>query len=157
MFIYKSACGQCYGTGIVSMMPNYLIGRSQPGQPCNYCSAHNDKIRKEGSAVTIMTNKEKIANVLSSIFKGDNENFSPEIVAEELESRMAKVEACIVIGNFSQCEHNNSVVIGNNQKSDRPNQIKIGNSDISVSRDITDEEFQEMLVTFKAVRELLPK
>ena len=54
-------------------------------------------------------------------------------------------------------EHNNSVVIGNNQKSDRPNQIKIGNSDISVSRDITDEEFKEVLATFKAVRELLPK
>lgn len=157
MFIPKSACGQCYGTGIVQMMSNYLIGTSQPGQPCNNCSAHNDKIRKEGSAVTVMTNKEKIANELSSIFKGDNENFSPEIVAEELESRMAMVEACVVIGNFSQCEHNNSVVIGNNQKSDKPNQLKIGNSDISVSRDITDEEFEEILQTFKKVREFLPK
>jgi len=104
-----------------------------------------------------MTNKEKIANELSSIFKGDNENFSPEIVAEELESRMAMVKACVVIGNSSQCEHNNSVVIGNNQKSDKPNQLKIGNNDISVSRDITDEEFQEILATFKSVRELLQK
>lgn len=64
---------------------------------------------------------------------------------------------CIVIGNFSQCTHNNSVVIGNNQKSDKPNQLKIGNNDISVSRDITDEEFQEILATFKSVREALPK
>ena len=63
----------------------------------------------------------------------------------------------VVIGNFSQCTHNNSVVIGNNQKSDKPNQLKIGNNDISVSRDITDEEFQEILATFKSVREDLPK
>lgn len=157
MFIPKSSCGQCFGTGIVQMMSNYCIGTSQPGQPCNYCSAHNDKIRKESSAVTVMTNKEKIANELSSIFKGDNENFSPEIVAEELESRMATAEVCVVIGNFSQCTHNNSVVIGNNQKSDKPNQIKIGNNDISVSRDITDEEFKEIHATFKSVREFLPK
>lgn len=152
-----NVCGQCYGTGIVSVVPLYLIGRSMPGQPCNYCSAHNDKIRKEGSVVTVMTNKEKIANELSSIFKGDNENFSPEIVAEELESRMAMVKACVVIGISSQCAHNNSVVIGNNQKSDKPNQLKIGNNDISVSRDITDEEFQEILAIFKSVREFLPK
>lgn len=157
MFMNNSVCGQCYGTGIVSVTPLYMIGRSHPGQPCNNCSAHNDKIRKEGSVVTVMTNKEKIANELSSIFKGDNENFSPEIVAEELESRMAMVKACVVIGNSSHCEHNNSVVIGNNQKSDKPNQLKIGNNDISVSRDITDEEFQEILATFKSVREALPK
>ena len=157
MFMNKSACSQCYGTGIVSVIPNYFIGRNQPGQPCNNCSAHNDKIRKEGSVVTVMTNKEKIANELSSIFKGDNENFSPEIVAEELESRMATAEVCVVIGNFSQCTHNNSVVIGNNQKSDKPNQLKIGNNDISVSRDITDEEFKEILAIFKSVREFLPK
>jgi len=157
MFGHKIACSQCYGTGIVSIIPLYFIGESRPGQPCNNCSAHNDKIRKEGSAVTVMTNKEKIANELSSIFKGDNENFSPEIVAEELESRMATAEVCVVIGNFSQCEHNKSVVIGINQKSDKPNQLKIGNNDISVSHDITDEEFQEILATFKSVREFLPK
>lgn len=50
-----------------------------------------------------------------------------------------------------------SVVIGRNQKSDKPNQLKISNNDISVSRDITDEEFQEILATFKSVREALPK
>lgn len=54
-------------------------------------------------------------------------------------------------------EHSNSVVIENNQKSDKPNQLKIGNNDISVSRDITDEEFQEILATFKSVRDALPK
>lgn len=63
----------------------------------------------------------------------------------------------VVIGNLSECDHNNSVVIGNNQKSDKPNQLKIGNNDIPVSRDITDEEFQEILATFKSVREFLPK
>ena len=49
------------------------------------------------------------------------------------------------------------MVIGNNQRSDKPNQLKIGNNDISVSRDITDEEFQEILATFKSVSDLLPK
>ena len=157
MFKPKSACGQCYGTGIVQVLANYWIGTSQPGQPCNYCSAHSEKIIKERSKVGIMSNKESLANELCEIFKRDNENFSPEIIAEELESRMAVAPSCVVIGNFSHCEHNNSVVIGNNQKSDKPNQLKIGNNDISVSRDITDEEFKEILATFKSVREFLPK
>lgn len=67
-----------------------------------------------------------------------------------------EVVDCVVIGKYSTCTHNNSVVIGTNQKSDKPNQLKIGNNDISVSRDITDEEFKEILATFKSVREFLP-
>jgi len=62
-----------------------------------------------------------------------------------------------VIGSEYYCTHDNSVVIGRNQKSDKPNQLKIGNNDISVSRDITDEEFQEILAAVKSVREFLPK
>lgn len=179
-----------------------------------------------------MFDVKKLTELLREIFTRDNENFSPELIAEELESRhlgiIDEIECneslgsitsgnnnvamgssslpqdylagtvfnpswkdncatgpdvlisyqskrnhggpyildtnknneaidCVVIGNYSACTHNNSVVIGTNQKSDRPNQIKIGNSDVSVSRDITDEEFQEILATFKSVRDLLPK
>lgn len=178
-----------------------------------------------------MFNVKKLAELLRDIFTRDDVNFSPEIIAEEIESRhlgiIDKIEGneslgsitvgrdnvavghsslpedylskmgfnpnykdhsaagpdaliryqskrnyggpyildtnknnevidCVVIGNYSTCTHNNSVVIGTNQKSDRQNQIKIGNSDISVSRDITDEEFEEILQAFKSVRDLLP-
>lgn len=46
MFRPKGSCGQCYGTGIVQVMANYLIGNSQPGQPCKQCSAH-EKLNDE--------------------------------------------------------------------------------------------------------------
>lgn len=176
-----------------------------------------------------MFDVKKLAKLLKEIFTRDNENFSPELIAQEVDDRKLEVIAgasdnrdmkdygsevnsstggkltdevfksmgfnsnykergaagpnalvnymsnrnyggpyildtnknkkvidCVVIGKHSTCEHNNSVVIGNNQKSDKPNQLKIGNNDISVSRDITDEEFQEILATFKSVREFLP-
>lgn len=85
MFIPKSSCGQCYGTGIVQMMSNYLIGRSQPGQPCKQCEAY-EKLNNEKTGDG-MLNAEKLSKLLKEIFTRDNGNFSPELVAEELTRR----------------------------------------------------------------------
>jgi len=85
MFKPKSACGQCYGTGIVQVMANYLIGRSQPGQPCKQCEAY-EKLNNEKMEAG-MFNVEKLSKLLKEIFTRDNGNFSPELVAEELTRR----------------------------------------------------------------------
>lgn len=95
--------------------------------------------------------------MLLYISEGSTPKQSTEQSTQTMDESVSTLHGGVVIGNFSHCEHNNSVVIGNNQKSDKPNQLKIGNNDISASRDITDEEFQEILATFKSVRDALPK
>lgn len=50
----------------------------------------------------------------------------------------------VTIGVGARSEHSHCVVIGTNIKSDHHYQVKIGNSEISTSREMTPEEFDEV-------------
>lgn len=57
----------------------------------------------------------------------------------------------LVIGIGNLCTHNNCVLIGSNLKSDHDYQMKIGNVVVSVTRTMTDDEYQEIETTIKAL------
>lgn len=57
----------------------------------------------------------------------------------------------LIIGVGNLCTHNNCVLIGHNLKSDHDYQMKIGNVVVSVTRDMTEDEYQEIATTIKAL------
>ena len=58
---------------------------------------------------------------------------------------------CIVIGQYSESDHEDCIVIGNNLKTTAPRQLVIGNSTVQVSRQMTDEEYQSLYETLRSI------
>ena len=51
---------------------------------------------------------------------------------------------CFIIGDGIECSHNNCVILGSGIKSTHDYQLIIGNKEVKVSRQLTEEEFQEI-------------
>lgn len=66
----------------------------------------------------------------------------------DLVNKIRTPKKCVVIGNGCTSNHKYSVVIGSNVSSDKDYQLKIGSNGVQCSRDISQEEFDEIRKVF---------
>ena len=57
----------------------------------------------------------------------------------------------ILIGYDIKCMHDNCILIGSGLVSDREFQIKIGNREVQVSRDLCDDEWNDLMTELRII------